>query len=184
MTDLAHSDWNACRIARWTVAATLLLIPALAMQVSDEWNWGVGDFMFAGVMIVGTALLYEWAAKRSVSWAYKAGVALALSAAFLLVWIDLAVGIVGSEDDPHNVAYFAEVEVALATAFAAGARAAGLARAMFATAGFQLLVTVLACYDGWGRNETPGSAGLLGLNAGFALLWLASAALFRRAAKS
>ena len=57
MTELAHRPWNAWRIARWTVAGMLLAIPALAMQVSDEVNWTVSDFVFAGVMIIGTGLL-------------------------------------------------------------------------------------------------------------------------------
>jgi hypothetical protein len=184
MTELAHRPWDAWRIARWTVAAILLTIPALAMQVPGSgWNWSVGDFMFAGVMIVGTALLYERAVRLSGSWAYKAGVATALAAAFLLVWVNLAVGIVGTEDDPHNAAYFCEVLLAAATAFAAGLRPAGMARAMFATAGFQILVTALYAFGGWRAGEPPGFAGLLGLNMAFASLWLAAAGLFWKSAR-
>ena len=48
MTELAHRPWNAWRIARWTVAGTLLALPAVAMQVTDEVNWTVSDFVFAG----------------------------------------------------------------------------------------------------------------------------------------
>lgn len=32
--------WNFWRVLRWGIAATLLLAPAVMMQVSDEWNWG------------------------------------------------------------------------------------------------------------------------------------------------
>jgi hypothetical protein len=184
MTDLAHRPWDGWRIARWTVAATLLLIPALAMQIPDSgWNWSVGDFVFAGAMIGGTALLYEWAVGRSGHWAYRAGAALALAGCFLLVWINLAVGIVGNEDDPHNAAYFCEVLVAAATAFTAMLRPAGMARAMLATAGFQLLVTALAVTAGWGASEPPGELALFGLNLAFAALWLTAAGLFWRAAR-
>jgi hypothetical protein len=192
MTELAHRPWNAWRIARWTVAGTLLAIPALAMQVSDEvnWtvsdfdevNWTVSDFVFAGVMIIGTGLLYEGVTKLSDSLAYRAGAVVALAAAFLLIWINLAVGIIGNEDDPHNAAYFCEVLLAAATAFTARLRPAGMTRAMLATAGFQLLVTALAANDGWGASEPPGATGVLVLNLGFAALWLASAGLFRKAA--
>jgi hypothetical protein len=182
MTELAHRPWNAWRIARWTVAGTLLAIPALAMQVSDEVNWTVSDFVFAGVMIIGTGLLYEGVTKLSDSLAYRAGAVVALAAAFLLIWINLAVGIIGNEDDPHNAAYFCEVLLAAATAFTARLRPAGMTRAMLATAGFQLLVTALAANDGWGASEPPGATGVLVLNLGFAALWLASAGLFRKAA--
>src|SRR3954453_822331 len=99
MTELAHRPWNGWRIARWTVATTLLAVPALAMQVSDEVNWSVGDFVFAGVIIAGTALLYEGVTKLSDSLFYRAGAMVALAAAFMLIWINLAVGIIGSEDD-------------------------------------------------------------------------------------
>nr|WP_166176479.1 hypothetical protein [Altererythrobacter segetis] len=178
MTELAHRPWNAWRITRWTVAGTLLAVPALAMQVSDEVNWTVGDFVFAGVMIIGTALLYEAAVKLSGGWAYRTGVAVALTAAFLLIWVNLAVGVIGNEDDPHNAAYFCEVLLAAAAAFAAAFRPAGMSRAMLATGGFQLLITALAAHGGWGASEPPGFAGVLVLNLGFAGMWLLSAGLF------
>jgi hypothetical protein len=179
MMDLAHRPWNAWRIARWSIAATLLAIPALAMQFPGSgFNWTVSDFVFAGVMICGTALLYEGVTKLSDDWSYRAGAVVALAAAFLLIWINLAVGIVGNEDDPHNAAYFCEVLLAAATAFTAALRPKGMARAMLATAGFQLLITALATTAGWGASEPPGAAALLGLNTAFALLWFASAGLF------
>jgi hypothetical protein len=101
MSDLAHRPWNAWRIARWSVAATLLAIPAVMMQVPGSgFDWSVGDFVFAGAMIVGTALLYEWLATRSEDAFFRAGTVAALAAAFLLVWINLAVGVIANEDDP------------------------------------------------------------------------------------
>jgi hypothetical protein len=184
MTNLAHKPWDGWRIARWTVAATLLTIPALAMQIPDSgWNWSVGDFVFAGVMIAGTTLLYEWLSQRANGRWYRAGAGVALAAAFLLVWVNLAVGIVGNEDDPHNAVYFGEVLLAGAAAFTAALRPAAMARAMLATAGFQLLATGLAWSAGWGAGEPPGALGLAGLNLAFAALWLASAGLFWKAAR-
>ena len=185
MTDLAHRPWNAWRVARWSVAATLLAIPAVAMQFPGSgFDWTVGDFVFAGAMIGGAGLLYEAAAKLSHDRCYRAGAVVALAAVFLLVWINLAVGIVGSEDDPHNAVYFGEVLLAAATAFAAGLSPRGMARAMLATAGFQALVTALAFTARWGAAEPPGAIGLLALNSGFVLLWLGAAGLFARAARA
>jgi hypothetical protein len=184
MTDLAHRPWNGWRVARWTAAATLLAIPALAMQFPGSgFNWTVSDFVFAGVMICGTALLYEWLARQSNGWWYRAGAAVALGAAFLLVWINLAVGIVGDSDNPYNAVYFCEIVLALASAFTALLRPAGMARAMLATASFQGLVTALALVDGWGANEPPGALGVFVFNGGFVGLWLLSAGLFWRATR-
>ena len=78
---------------------------------------------------------------------------MALAAAFMLIWVNLAVGIIGDEDNPHNAVYFCEVLLAAATAFAATLRPTGMSRAMLATGGFQLLVTALAAYDGWGASN-------------------------------
>ena len=78
--------WNSWRIARWTAALALLLMPLVMMQVSDEWHWGIGSFVAAGIMIGGVGLLYEIAERASGSRAYRAGVAVALMASFLTVW--------------------------------------------------------------------------------------------------
>jgi hypothetical protein len=37
--------------------------------------------------------------------AYRAAVGVAIAAAFILVWMNLAVGIIGSEDNPANLMY-------------------------------------------------------------------------------
>lgn len=57
-----------------------------------------------------------------------------------------------------------------------------MARALFATAAAQIIVTVLALAWGLGAWEPPGAAGILALNAFFAALWLLAGGLFRRSA--
>ena len=41
------------RIAVWAGAAIILLLPLVAMQFSNEMNWGLGDFAIAGVLLFG-----------------------------------------------------------------------------------------------------------------------------------
>lgn len=177
----APNTWSPWRIARWSVAIALLLTPLLIMQLSDEWNWSVGDFVFAGIMICGTCLVYEAAARRSPDLAYRGGAILALAASFVIVWINLAVGIVG-EDDPANVNFFGLVIMAAAASFAADFRAKGLARAMACVAVAQIAVGMLAA-SAPNTESSPGPVALMGINGGFAALWLLSAALFHRAAR-
>lgn len=181
MTTTGQRAWNGWRVARWTVAAVLLLTPLAMMQVSDDWNWGVGDFVFAAAMIGGTCLLYETAARWSASLAYRWGVMLALAASFLIVWINLAVGIVG-EDDPANVTFFGLVAMAAAASFAAGFTARGMARAMACVAAAQAALGILVATAPVNADVPPGPAALIGLNGGFAVLWLLAALLFHRAA--
>jgi hypothetical protein len=116
--------------------------------------------------------------------AYRIGAALALAAGLLQVWINLAVGIVGSEDNPQNQGFFMIVAAAAACAFTARLSAEGMARAMLAIACLQaLLGAAIATAPITARVEPGGPAGVLALSAAFAALWLASAGAFHRSAR-
>jgi hypothetical protein len=116
--------------------------------------------------------------------AYRLGAAVALFAAALQVWMNLAVGIVGSEDNPVNMAFFLIVLTAAACAFTARLRADGMARAMLAVAGMQALVALaIATAPSTMRDDPKGPMGVLALSAGFVALWLIAAALFHRSAR-
>lgn len=82
---------NIFRIA--LVTAFVLLIPLLAMQFTDEVEWGLTDFIVFGTLLFGTGLTYELVARRVSGVKYRAVIGVALLAAMLLIWADLAVGI-------------------------------------------------------------------------------------------
>ena len=116
--------------------------------------------------------------------AYRLGVAVALAAAALQVWVNLAVGIVGSADNPVNQGFYGVVVAAAACAFTARFQPAGMARAMLATAGVQaLLALAVATAPSTARIEPMGAAGVLALSGGFAALWLLAAASFHLSAR-
>jgi ABC-type Mn2+/Zn2+ transport system permease subunit len=73
----------------------LLLIPAAGMQMSDEVNWGPGDFLIMGVMLAGLGLamglFLAYIRNRTIRSLAIFGAILL----FLLVWIELSVGIFG-----------------------------------------------------------------------------------------
>ena len=46
------------------VTGLILLVPLVAMLISDEAAWGVFDFVFAAVLLAGTGLLLELAARN------------------------------------------------------------------------------------------------------------------------
>jgi hypothetical protein len=163
------------------VAACLLLVPLVAMQLTDQVNWSVADFVVAGALLAGTGVLYELAARKPGNLAYRAAIGLALAAALLLVWVNLAVGIIGSEQNPANLMYLAVLAVGAVGAAAARLRPAGMARALIAMAVAQALVAGIALVFGLGAPET-GTMELVGANGLFVALFAGSAFLFRRAA--
>ena len=116
---------------------------------------------------------------------YRLGLAVALFAGSFQVWMNLAVGIVGSEDNPVNQGFFMVVATAGACAFTARLLADGMARAMLATAGVQALLTAaVATAPSTVIADPKGPLGVLVLSGGFAVLWLVSAFLFYRSASA
>jgi len=170
------------RIAAWGTAALMLLLPLFAMQVTDEVDWDVADFAFAGVLIVAVGVAYELTVRMTGNTAYRAAVTVALAAAFILSWMNLAVGIIGTEDNPANLMYGGVLAVGIIGAVIARFQPDGMARALFATALAQALVAAIALIAGMQSPVSP-AAEILGLNGVFAALWFISAWLFRKAAR-
>ena len=160
--------------------AFLLLMLFVAMQFSEEMKWTLDDFITAGILFFGTGLIYVLIARLGNSTPYRMGVAVAVVAGLLLIWGNLAVGFIGSEDNPANLLYGAVFAVAIIGAIAARFRARGLANAMFATALTQFMVPLVAALI-WRPEVNLGMLQVLGLNAVFSLLWVGSGLLFRRA---
>jgi hypothetical protein len=172
---------NAYRSVGGVALATafILLIPLLAAPA-----WTLFDFVFAGALIFGTGLTYVLAARKAGNIAYRAAVGVALAAAFLLVWLTGAVGIIGSEDNNANLMYFGVLAVGISGAIVARFRPHGMASALFATALAQALVAVIALIIGLGSPwSPPGVLGTLILNGFLAALFVGSALLFRDAAR-
>ena len=159
----------------------MLLLPFLAMQVTDEVDWDGTDFIVFGAMLVAAGGTFELAARMTGNNAYRAAVGVALAATFILIWINLAVGIIGTEDNRANLMYGGVLAVGIITAVIARFQPHGMARALVATALAQALVAVIAIFAGLGLPWS-GSLELLVLNGFFAALWLLSAWLFWKAA--
>jgi hypothetical protein len=180
MAHLIRHHWN---VMRWVLfTAIVLLVPFLAMQFSwlvpdpgsstrEGVAWSLFDFVFAGALLLGTGLMYELATKRASHIVHRAAVGIALGAALLLVWINGAVGMIGSESNPANLMYLGVLAVGLIGAWVARLEPGGMSRALFAMALAQALVPAVALL--------AGLAPTLLADAFFIALWVASALLFR-----
>ena len=159
--------------------AFILLLPLLAMQFTNEVVWDRVDFAVAGALLFGAGLTYELVARKARETgnniAYRAAVGVAIATALILVWMNLAVGLIGNEDNPANLMYGGVLAVGIIGAMIARFQPDGMARALFATALAQMLVGVIALIAGLGFT--------LIMNGFFAALWVGSALLFRKAAR-
>lgn len=169
------------RMLLWGGATTLFLIPVVAKLIGgDGMLWTGSDFIFAGVGIGIAAALVDLGLRKAQTFAYAVGCGIAVGICFLTIWANGAVGIVGNEDNRANAAFygvvlFAAATTAIAAAFArARARAPAMARAMTANAIAQASAGVIVAVLGY---LTPVFTPLM------CLLWLAAAALFRKAGR-
>ena len=169
---------NRWRPVIWGGAAFLLSLPLLAMQFfpASGVNWTLADFVVMGAMLSIACGAYELVAWLSGNTAYRAAAGVAILAGFLTVWVNLAVGMVGSEDNPYNLLFAGVLAIGLLGALFARLEARGMVRAMYATAFAQALVAAVALVAGWDPRGAVFSTF-------FAVPWLVSAALFGKAAR-
>ena len=168
--------------------ALLLFIPLAASQFKTGVTWTSFDFLAAGALLFGAGLVFLLLARLGSSAAYRLAAGVAVGAGLLLVWANLAVGLVGSEDNPANLLYGGVLAVALVGAIGARFRPLGMARTMFAAALTYVVVTAIALFLWKPAAATAEPSGqlvnVLGANGAFAMLWVAAGWLFRRASAS
>ncbi len=174
------------RLTVWAVViALILMIPLVAMQFTDEVVWDLFDFIVMGGLLLGVGLAYELVARRSEKTVYRVAFGVGLAGAFLLLWVNGAVGIIGTEGQPANLMYGAVFAVGLIGSLMARFKPRPMARTLFAAALTQMLVPVIALLI-WPPPATswaPGVFGVFVLSAFFAMLFVISALLFRKAAR-
>lgn len=172
---------NVVRLAFVTLC--LLLVPAVAMQMTDEVDWTVSDFVFAGAAVFGTGLTYELVMRQRPGILYRCTLAVALMSALLLFWINGAVGLIGSESDDFNLLYGGVLAVGVVGSTLARLRPRGMARTMLAMAFAHGCIGAAAI--GVGKHGGSGAEALeiLGVTGLFVALFLGAALLFRRATR-
>lgn len=75
------------------ITMSVLLIPAVAMLITDEMNWDETDFIVIGILVFGLSFLYEMLSLLVKNPKHRIMLGLGLFGLCLLIWADLAVGI-------------------------------------------------------------------------------------------
>jgi hypothetical protein len=89
-------DWNRSVVRVALATACVLLVPLVAMQITDEVDWTLADFVLAGALLGGSGLLLELAARKPGNVAYRVAA----------VAIGLAAIVVGEADDAPGLVLF------------------------------------------------------------------------------
>lgn len=159
------------------VPACILLIPLVAMQFTAEVSWSFMDFALMYALMVAVGGTFRFLAGRSNHFAYRAAAAVGCGGCFLLIWVNLAVEVIG-DDNPVNALYFLIPLVGLIGAGLARFAPQGLARATFLMAAMQMLVPVIALFVDR-TNFSPGILGVFVLNGIFAAMFVFAGLLFQ-----
>lgn len=164
----------------WVGAAALLLVPFVAMRFTSEVDWTLGDFIFAALMLAALCGLVQLAVRRSSRAMYRWAMALAALGGFAVIWVNLAVGIVASEDNDYNLVFFVIILATIAASALVRIRAGAMAKILPLTA--LALLVALGIGQGLGSDELHDTriAEWIGV-AVFAGMFGLSALLFRRA---
>ena len=140
------------------------------------------EYAFYGLLAAGLVGL-EIALRASRDFAYRLGAVVALGSAFLLVWVNAAVGIIADENQSANLMYAAVLAVALLGAVAARGRPTGMFWTMVATAGVQVAIPFVVLMIWPDARPIVVEPEVPAATAVFAAAWLVAGLLFRNSAK-
>jgi hypothetical protein len=157
------------------VSLGLLMVPLVASQVVEGWNWKPGGFVIVYVLFFVTGMAYAMIARKMGAWSYKAGVGVALVAGFALGWSNMVH--VADSENPANLVYYSVLVLGIVGACLARLEARGLARTLFAMAATLTLIAVIVP-----SGAPPYMARNMAIGHGlFVVLFTASGLLFRHA---
>ena len=74
----------------------LLIIPLIAMQLTDEVEWSLFDFIIMGTLLLITGLMGEIIFKKVKKYTHRVILYVVVAIIFFLMWAELAVGIFGT----------------------------------------------------------------------------------------
>lgn len=165
----------------WIIVRTLilLLIPLYGNHFIEGWNWSLFDFVWAFVMIAGVQFLYAFISRKAKNSTYKLASGVALGTAFVLVWVNAAVSIIG--DGPANFLYLGLLIILAGGAIIARFKPQAMSRVLYVTAFCVLLVPVIALYSFHSVFHTD-LLHVFGANIFFAGLFALSGMLFQKSA--
>lgn len=159
------------RIIGWGSAVALLITPLIAMQFTHEVQWDETDFLVAAIIFATVGGLVELTVRLTANWLSRLGTFFAILAGFMVIWSNLAVGMIGNEDNPVNLWFGVVLLIAVLGACISRLHRAILPTAMLAAGVAQAAIGLFAGILG---SDFRGGVFTIILS----VSWLISSALF------
>lgn len=173
---------NTKRIIIWSFISVIIVAIRWIILLTDQsqWSEALGYSMILGII----GITYElWMWLKTQTKIYCLALLIGLGWMLFLGLANGAVGIIGSENNPANLMYWAVFAVRIIGSLISHLRSRGMRITLFMTAFVQLSIPVFAFFV-WPAQASWGNAGVMWvfvINLIFALLFVVSALLFGRA---
>ena len=80
----------------YSIPLIILSFPLITMQLTNEVNWTISDFLVMGILLFSTVFTIDFVLKKVKTLKSRLIVIFAIVILLVLVWAELAVGIFGS----------------------------------------------------------------------------------------
>ncbi|MFM1851770.1 MAG: hypothetical protein RIS54_1454 [Verrucomicrobiota bacterium] len=160
----------------------VLAVPFVGNFVSAEVNWTASDFALMWALLAAATFAWRLLATRpGANLPYQLGAALAVGTGLMLMWVTLAVAVIG-HGNPANLLYPGVILLGLTGVGVTRFQPQGLARTAFVVAFATFLVPLIGLMV-QPDDFSPGVMQVFTLNFGFVLMFTLAGLLFRQAAE-
>lgn len=170
-------------IAVAVATVLLLLVPLVAMQFTTDVNWSVSDFIIMGALIFGTGVSFVFVMKYAINFVYRIAMLGAFGTTFLLVWANLAVGLIGAGPHWGNMMYLAVYVIVIVGSIRSRFASNGMERVMYVAAVSLVVIAAIAIVAGMGAYPGSSVNEIIAVNGFFGTLYAIAGSLFRLASQ-
>jgi len=163
------------------ITGILLLVPLVAMQFTDQVVWTAVDFIVMGLLLFTIGCSFVIATRRAPNTLYKIAMALGLGATLFMIWVNLAVGIIGSGPHFGNWMYVLVVVVGLVGTLRSRLQAKGMEQTMYAMALTLFFIAGVALMMGMDQYSGSSLMEILGVTVFLSSPFAIAGVLFRYA---
>lgn len=159
----------------------ILMIPLIAMQFTPEVDWNATDFIIMGALLFITGMSYVMVTRYMPGFVGRLAWAGLIGTTFLMIYVNAAVGLIGSGPHAGNLMYTGVIAVVVVGAFLAKNSPRGMEITAFAAVGTILLIAIVQYFLGADSFAQGSLTDIVLVNGFFAMAYTVTGLLFKRA---